>query len=222
MSDTEHRKTLARRLLAAGLIRMPHEDRRRLWLFVRRTRISRDIQNEFEKRLSFGQRLADKVAESGGSWSFIIAFGCVLIAWVAANSVFLASNAFDPYPYIFLNLILSMVAALQAPVIMMSQNRQATKDRLMAEHDYAINLKAEIEIMALHDKLDGLRSSQIEELLKQQARQLELLLSLTGKLPPSRPLEAEDASGAKDSSASGKLLSTEPAPRSPPRHRRRT
>ena len=105
-------------------------------------------------------RLADKVASVGGSWGFIIGFGVALFSWVGLN-VLLATRAFDPYPFIFLNLMLSMVAAIQAPIIMMSQNRQAAVDRAAAEHDYVVNLRAELEIMLLHDKLDALRERDI-------------------------------------------------------------
>jgi uncharacterized membrane protein len=111
-------------------------------------------------------KLADSVARVGGSWSFILAFCCVLLLWIASNlwlAVF--GRAFDPYPFIFLNLILSMVAALQAPVIMMSQNRQAAKDRAAAEHDYLVNLRAELEIMRLHEKVDALRMHELNERL---------------------------------------------------------
>lgn len=106
------------------------------------------------------QKLADQVAKVGGSWGFIIAFLIALILWVGLNAL-LATRAFDPYPFIFLNLMLSMVAALQAPIIMMSQNRQAMVDRAAAEHDYVVNLRAELEIMLLHDKLDALRERDI-------------------------------------------------------------
>ena len=105
-------------------------------------------------------KLADRVAQVGGSWAFIISFIVVLMIWVTGN-VFLAARAFDPYPFIFLNLMLSMVAALQAPVIMMSQNRQGAIDRAAAEHDYVVNMRAELEIMLLHDKLDALRERDI-------------------------------------------------------------
>jgi len=122
---------------------------------------------------SFWDRLADKVAAIGGSWAFIGAFSGVLLGWVALN-VFLKpwDLAFDPYPFIFLNLLLSTVAALQAPVIMMSQNRQAAKDRANAEHDYVVNLRAELEIMHLHDKLDALRERDIAELSRHNAEAL--------------------------------------------------
>jgi uncharacterized membrane protein len=106
--------------------------------------------------------MADSVARVGGSWSFIIGFASALAIWIAVNVILGASGrSFDPYPFIFLNLILSMVAALQAPIIMMSQNRQSAKDRAAAEHDYAVNLRAELEIMLLHDKLDALRERDI-------------------------------------------------------------
>ena len=122
---------------------------------------------------SFWDRLADKVAAIGGSWAFIGTFSGVLLGWVALN-VFLKpwDLAFDPYPFIFLNLLLSTVAALQAPVIMMSQNRQAAKDRANAEHDYVVNLRAELEIMHLHDKLDALRDTDIAGLARANAEAL--------------------------------------------------
>ena len=128
-----------------------------------------------DAQTTFGERIADKVAAFGGSWAFIILFGVVLLAWVALNSEFLGKSAFDPYPFIFLNLILSMLAAIQAPVIMMSQNRQSTKDRQMAAYDYEVNLRAEVEIMALHEKLDALRGEQMMQVIAQQQTQIELL-----------------------------------------------
>ena len=135
-----------------------------------------------DPELTFGQRLADRVAAVGGSWVFIIGFGVVLTGWIALNTV-LATRAFDPYPFIFLNLMLSMLAAIQAPVIMMSQNRQGVKDRLDAAHDYEVNLKAEIEIMALHDKLDQLRAKDMEGLLRKQNEQIALLTKLVKGMP---------------------------------------
>ncbi|HET9159963.1 MAG TPA: DUF1003 domain-containing protein [Caulobacteraceae bacterium] len=125
---------------------------------------------------SFGERLADQVASMGGSWGFIISFGVFLALWIGVNVALRASgHAPDPYPFIFLNLMLSMLAAIQAPVIMMSQNRQSNKDREAAEHDYIVNLRAELEIMRLHDKLDELRSRELEEMVKRQNETLELL-----------------------------------------------
>lgn len=144
---------------------------------ARRRTLSRDPAVQFEGSLTFGQRLADSVATFGGSWTFIMGFALVLLLWVASN-VLLASQAFDPYPFIFLNLMLSMLAAVQAPIIMMSQNRQAAKDREVSAHDYEVNLKAEIEIMALHEKLDRLREDDIRGLVLRQQEQIERLTRL--------------------------------------------
>jgi uncharacterized membrane protein len=136
---------------------------------VDRRPVSRDTNEAYEKHLSFGDRLADSIARIGGSWGFIIGFGMFLAAWAVGN-ILLKRDAFDPYPFIFLNLLLSMLAAIQAPVIMMSQNRQAEHDRLDAGHDYEVNLKSEIEIMALHDKLDQLRNDQLVAILERIER----------------------------------------------------
>lgn len=119
-----------------------------------RTHVSRNVNEEEEDRLTFGERIADRVASFGGSWTFIILFGFILVTWMAVNAYLLAAHPFDPYPFILLNLVLSTLAALQAPVIMMSQNRQATKDRLKADLDYQVNLKAELEVAQLHSKID--------------------------------------------------------------------
>ena len=151
--------------------------------------ISRNINTDFDESLTFGQRIADKVASFGGSWTFILSFLFILVLWIILNSVLLvrSGNAFDPYPYILLNLVLSMIASLQAPIIMMSQNRQAAKDRLDATHDYEVNLKAEWEIMALHEKMDALREQQWQELVAMQQEQIRLLTTLlqqSGQQPP--------------------------------------
>jgi uncharacterized membrane protein len=137
--------------------------------------VAQDVNVVVAERQTFGERLADRVAQLGGSWAFIMVFTGMLLAWVVVNTVVLArvGGGFDPYPYIFLNLILSMVAALQAPVILMSQNRQAARDRLAASLDYEINLKAEVEIMSLHDKLDRIRLEHLEGLLSAQAQMVE-------------------------------------------------
>jgi uncharacterized membrane protein len=140
-----------------------------------RGRVSRLVNQEFEAQMTVGERIADRVAQFGGSWTFIIIFGVILAVWMVINSLVLLHKPFDPYPYILLNLVLSSLAALQAPVIMMSQNRQAEKDRMQAKQDYEINLMAEIEIRDLHDKLDSLRFKQWHELWHLQQRQLELL-----------------------------------------------
>lgn len=126
-----------------------------------------------EKKLSVGQRVADKVADFGGSWTFIISFVSFLVLWILANVFILANKGFDPYPFILLNLILSCVAALQAPVIMMSQNRQEEKDRERAKKDYMINLKSELEIRILHEKIDHLIMHQQQTLLEMQKEQME-------------------------------------------------
>ncbi|HZS28142.1 MAG TPA: DUF1003 domain-containing protein [Candidatus Angelobacter sp.] len=119
-----------------------------------RTQVSRNPNIEEQELLTFGQRIADKVASFGGSWTFIIIFGVILAVWVILNSSALLARHFDPYPYILLNLFLSMIASVQAPVIMMSQNRQAAKDRLKSDLDYEVNLKAEMEVAHLHRKID--------------------------------------------------------------------
>jgi uncharacterized membrane protein len=132
---------------------------------------------------SFGQRLADRVAEIGGSWGFIIGFGLALFMWIGWNLLTKGGKlAFDPYPFIFLNLMLSMLAAIQAPVIMMSQNRQTLRDRTEAEHDYRVNLRAELEIMHLHDKIDAVRQLELVDLIEKQRQMLELLEAQVGKL----------------------------------------
>ena len=123
--------------------------------------ISRDVTPEYKAEGGFGGVLADRITLWAGSWTFILIFLAALAVWALLNTKFLGNRAFDPYPFIFLNLMLSMVAALQAPIIMMSQNRQSAKDRAAAEHDYVVNLRAELEIMLLHDKLDAIRERDI-------------------------------------------------------------
>jgi uncharacterized membrane protein len=150
---------------------------------TKRLHISRNVHQEFEESLTLGQRMADRIAVFGGSWTFILIFLSLLLAWIVLNTVILTrlGKPFDPYPYIFLNLILSMLAALQAPVIMMSQNRYAAKDRLAAEHDYEVNLKSELEILGLHQKVDTLREQQWLELVAMQQEQIRLLSKLVGE-----------------------------------------
>jgi len=142
---------------------------------TRRGRVSKLVHQDFESTMTIGQRVADKVAQFGGSWRFIGLFGGILVVWMIINTFILVQRPFDPYPFILLNLVLSTIAALQAPVIMMSQNRQAEKDRMQANQDYEINLMAEIEIRDLHDKMDSLRFKQWHELWHIQKRQIELL-----------------------------------------------
>jgi uncharacterized membrane protein len=143
--------------------------------------LSKDINTEFDRNITFGQRIADKVAVFGGSWRFIIIFGCVLVTWIIINSIVLLWRPYDPYPFILLNLILSCLAAIQAPVIMMSQNRQEVKDRLRGEHDYEVNLKAELEIRHLSEKIDHLLSHQWQRLLEIQQVQMEVMEELSRK-----------------------------------------
>jgi uncharacterized membrane protein len=137
--------------------------------------LAKNVDAEFEQKWTFGERLADRIASFGGSWTFLICFGAFLMFWIAMNSVVFLWRPVDPYPFILLNLVLSCLAAIQAPVIMMSQNRQESKDRLRSQHDYQVNLKAELEIRHLHEKMDHLLSHQWERLVEIQEIQLELL-----------------------------------------------
>jgi uncharacterized membrane protein len=144
--------------------------------------ISASLDGDDKESVSVGDRVADKVAEFGGSWTFIISFILFLIVWIAANIFWLNNKGFDPYPFILLNLILSCVAALQAPVIMMSQNRQEDKDRERARNDYMVNLKAELEIRELHEKIDHLIIRKDQELVEVQRDQVEKLSFLLKKM----------------------------------------
>ena len=148
---------------------------------AQRKHIARNLAKPLQDAPGLGQRAADAVATFGGSWTFVGLFAAVMLLWVGLNAVLLATrgNTFDPYPYILLNLFLSMLAAIQAPIILMSQNRQSEKDRVTAEHDYEVNLKAELEIMLLHEKLDELREKQWVELLAIQKEQLRLLAAMS-------------------------------------------
>lgn len=137
--------------------------------------ISTRQDSELGEKLTFGQRVADKVALFGGSWKFIIIFAAILLSWIIINSYLLIKKPFDPYPFILLNLVLSCLAAIQAPVIMMSQNRQEAKDRARAENDYLVNLKAEIEIRQLHEKIDHILINQSKRLFEIQEIQIDLM-----------------------------------------------
>jgi len=149
---------------------------------LQRRPVARDPNAAFDQKLTLGQRAADRMASFGGSWTFVVLFLLAMAAWIAANAM--ARRPVDPFPFILLNLGLSCLAALQAPVIMMSQNRLAAKDRLDAQHDYEVNLKAELEVAALHLKLDELRETQWTELLDLQQRQLALLEDLVRRERP--------------------------------------
>lgn len=164
--------------LGLGADALSDRKRRILKHVAEQTVVSRDVSHELKSKETFGEWLADKVAEFGGSWTFISLFGVILVLWTATNTFILVNNAFDVYPFIFLNLMLSMLAALQAPIIMMSQNRQSGKDRASAQHDYEVNLKAELEIMALHEKIDQLRNEQLISLMAKQDEQIKILSEL--------------------------------------------
>lgn len=171
---------LAQRLLS-GETDLTASERRVLRRIAERRAIARDADATFQSELTLGERLADRVAAFGGSWAFIGVFAAVLMGWVALNAALLpVADRIDPYPFVFLNLILSMLAAVQAPIIMMSQNRQAAKDRIAAAHDYEVNLKAEVEIMSLHEKLDDLRMKQLQELFDRQDARLDAIAEALG------------------------------------------
>jgi uncharacterized membrane protein len=148
--------------------------------------LSRNINVEYDRQRSLGEIMADRLADFGGSWLFIGIFCGVLAAWIVLNTAAMVMKPFDPYPYIFLNLILSCLAAMQAPVILMSQNRQEARDRIQAEHDYRINLKAELEIRHLHEKIDHLLMNQWQRLMEIQQIQMELIQDLARKKSPER------------------------------------
>jgi uncharacterized membrane protein len=137
--------------------------------------LAENVNVAFDQQLTIGERLADKVSEFGGSWRFVISFTVIVVVWVAVNSAVLLWRPFDPYPFILLNLVLSCLAAIQAPVILMSQNRQEARDRLRGEYDYRINLKAELEIRLLHTKIDQLLTHHWQRLLEIQRVQTELI-----------------------------------------------
>jgi uncharacterized membrane protein len=141
--------------------------------------LSSNVDAEFEKKWTTGERLADSIASFGGSWTFLICFGLFVFLWIGMNSLVLFWRPVDPYPFILLNLVLSCIASIQAPVIMMSQNRQEAKDRMRSQHDYKVNLKAELEIRQLHEKVDHLLSHQWERLVEIQQIQLDLLAEVS-------------------------------------------
>jgi uncharacterized membrane protein len=144
--------------------------------------LSSNISEEYEEKYSIGDRISDRVVQFGGSWKFIIIFFLVLAAWIALNSHVFIFRPFDPYPYILMNLILSCIAAIQAPIIMMSQNRLETKDRIRADNDYKVNLKSEIEIRTLHEKMDHLLLEQWSKMMEIQELQIDLLNNIRESL----------------------------------------
>ncbi len=169
------RRDYVERLLADERGELDELDRQVIASLAAGEPVSRNPEEEAAERYTFGERLADGVAVFGGSWTFILSFLGVLVVWMIVNVLILSAKPFDPYPFILLNLVLSCVAALQAPVIMMSQRRQETKDRLRAENDYRVNLKSELEIRQLHEKIDHQLAHQWEKLAELQQIQIELL-----------------------------------------------
>jgi uncharacterized membrane protein len=181
--DNKIRDT-AEKLFKSEYEKLTEQERHVAHHITERTPISENVIQDYSEQLTLGQKMADKVASFGGSWVFISIFACVMVIWIILNSFILIklNSSFDPYPYILLNLVLSMLAAIQAPIILMSQNRQAYKDRLSVEHDYEVNLKAELEIIALHEKLDSLKQEQWKGLISIQEEQLRLLGQLVEDL----------------------------------------
>jgi len=168
------RTETARKFLAKELEKLSEQERDVVQRFIERGRTARNVAREFEDHLTLGQRIADRVAEIMGSWTFIIIQSTILAAWIALN-VAAYVNHWDPYPFILLNLGLSFQAAYAAPIIMMSQNRQAEKDRLQSRNDYEVDMKAEMEIMQLHEKFNELRDSYWTDLVRMQQQQIEML-----------------------------------------------
>ncbi len=144
--------------------------------------LSENINEEYEQTLTFGDRIADKVAEFGGSWKFIIWFAVVLAVWITVNTVLVIAGPFDPYPFILLNLVLSLLAAIQAPIIMMSQNRQEDRDRIRAENDYQVNLKSEMEVRLINEKLDQLLHQEMRRFMEVQEIQMDMLNEVHAKV----------------------------------------
>ena len=174
----------AEKLFNSEYEKLTEQERHVAHHITERTPISTNVVQDYSEQMTLGQKMADKVASFGGSWVFISIFACVMVIWILLNSFILIklNSSFDPYPYILLNLVLSMLAAIQAPIILMSQNRQAYKDRLNTEHDYEVDLKAELEIIGLHEKLDSLKEEQWKELISIQEEQLKLLGQLVEDL----------------------------------------
>ena len=174
----------AEKLFNSEYEKLTEQERHVAHHITERTPISTNVVQDYSEQMTFGQKMADKVASFGGSWVFISIFACVMVIWILLNSFILIklNSSFDPYPYILLNLVLSMLAAIQAPIILMSQNRQAYKDRLNTEHDYEVDLKAELEIIGLHEKLDSLKQEQWKGLISIQEEQLKLLGQLVEDL----------------------------------------
>jgi len=183
---TERVKQLAIKFLKREWDNLNEQEKKVVESLIHHGHLSRNLNRAAADDRTFGERTADRVAAFGGSWTFIIIFATVLIGWVILNSLILLNRGFDPYPYILLNLFLSMLAAIQAPIIMMSQNRQEAKDRQTSEHDYEINLKAELEICTIQEKLDELREQKWADLVEMQQQQIRLLEKLVREQIKSR------------------------------------
>ncbi|HEY6333238.1 MAG TPA: DUF1003 domain-containing protein [Blastocatellia bacterium] len=190
---TINRLETAKKFFGDEFAKLGKQERNVFEKFLSRRRASRDVNQEFKEKLSLGQRVADKLAATMGSWTFIIAQSIVLAIWVALN-VTAFINHWDPYPFILLNLALSFQAAYAAPIIMMSQNRQAEKDRLQTTYDFEIDTKAELEILQLHDKINELRDTHWVQLIEMQQRQLEMLDRLVCEICPERRAQPETTS----------------------------
>lgn len=183
---TEDRTGTAKRFLAKELEKLSEQERQVVERFINRGQVARNVAHEFEEELTFGQRLADRFAKVIGSWRFIVIQSTMLAVWIALNITAYVYH-WDPYPFILLNLALSFQAAYAGPIIMMSQNRQAEKDHLQAKNDYEVNLKAELEIMQLHEKFNELRDSSWVDLVRMQQQQIEMLERLVAEDRPRRP-----------------------------------
>jgi uncharacterized membrane protein len=190
---TENRTETAKRFLAKELDKLSEQERQVVDRFISRGRVARNVAHEFEEQMTFGQRVADRVAEIIGSWRFIIIQSTLLAMWIALNITAYVYR-WDPYPFILLNLALSFPAAYAAPIIMMSQNRQSEKDHLQAKNDYEVNLKAELEIMQLHYKFNELRDSSWVDLMRMQQQQIEMLERLVSENSGRRTIIATDVS----------------------------
>ena len=177
---TVNRTETAKKLLAKELEKLSEQERQVVEGFINRGRIARNVAHEFEEQLTFGQRVADRFAQIIGSWRFIIIQSVLLVVWIALNITAYVYR-WDPYPFILLNLAMSFQAAYAAPILMMSQNRQSEKDHLQAKNDYEVNLKAELEIMQLHEKFNELRDSLWVDLITMQQQQIEMLKRLVSE-----------------------------------------
>ncbi len=183
---TENRTETAKKFLAKELEKLSEHERHVVERFINRGQVARNVAHEFNEKLTFGQRIADRFAQIIGSWRFIIIQSAMLAVWIALNITAYVYR-WDPYPFILLNLAMSFQAAYAAPILMMSQNRQAEKDHLQAKNDYEVNLKAELEIMQLHEKFNDLRDSLWVDLISMQQQQIEMLERLVSEDRAAKP-----------------------------------